>query len=138
MTGLSAPDSAVEIEKPHAKIGELLVERLFCARPPADERRPDAGDDRPEASCAVDGAAIRASVDPLVARRRRQRVGADHEDGRSLPTDAERLEAPDLPEADRAVLSLRPERHVPTSIATLRITIARMPARTLQRCPCRH
>lgn len=30
----------------------------------------------------------------------------------------------------------RPERHVPTSIATMRITIARALARTLPRCPC--
>ncbi|EGX99679.1 transposase [Nitrospirillum viridazoti Y2] len=30
----------------------------------------------------------------------------------------------------------RPERHVPTSIATMRITIARALAKTLPRCPC--
>ena len=31
---------------------------------------------------------------------------------------------------------LRPERHVSTSIATLRITLARALVRSLQRCPC--
>ena len=33
---------------------------------------------------------------------------------------------------------LRPERHVSTSIATLRITLARALVRSLQRCPCCH
>jgi transposase len=34
-----------ELEKLHAKIGQLVVERDFCARPPADECRSEAGDD---------------------------------------------------------------------------------------------
>ena len=33
---------AEELEKLHAKIGELVVERDFCARPPVAERRPEA------------------------------------------------------------------------------------------------
>ena len=38
--------------------------------------------------------------------------------------------------SDPADLPIRPERHVPTSITTIRITIARVLARKLSRCPC--
>jgi transposase len=39
-----AKDAAwdVEVEKPHAKIGQLLAERDYWRRPPVDEPRPEA------------------------------------------------------------------------------------------------
>ena len=55
-----------ELEKLHAKIGQLVVERDFCARPPVDERRPEAGDGRAGASAAVDRAPVRVGVDQPV------------------------------------------------------------------------
>ena len=45
--------SEAEIEKLHARIGQLLVERDFWPKPPVDEPRSEATDDRAGPSPAV-------------------------------------------------------------------------------------
>ena len=48
----SAKAAEADVEKLHAKIGQLVVERDFWPRPPVDEPRAAAADDRAGASAA--------------------------------------------------------------------------------------
>ena len=52
-----------EVEKLHAKIGQLVVERDFCRKLPVDEPGPEATDGRSRAPAAFDPAAVPAGVD---------------------------------------------------------------------------
>ena len=68
--------SAAEIEKLHAKIGPLLVEReakisaaIFLRRPPVDERGTGAITDRTNAPAPVDSCAVPPAVRQPVMRR---------------------------------------------------------------------
>ena len=49
-----AADREAELSKLHAKIGELVVERVLCGRPPENERVPEARDDRSRSPTVVD------------------------------------------------------------------------------------
>ncbi len=51
-----------ELQKLHAKIGQLLVERDFWRRHPVDEPGPETGADRAGTPGAVDCAAVPAAV----------------------------------------------------------------------------
>jgi transposase len=49
----TARSSDAEVEKLHAKIGQLLVERVFWRKRPVDEHRAETADHRPRAPAAV-------------------------------------------------------------------------------------
>ena len=49
----TAKSSEAEVEKLHAKIGQLLVERDFWRKPSVDECRTEATDDRTPTSSAI-------------------------------------------------------------------------------------
>jgi hypothetical protein len=55
--------SEAEVERLHAKTGQLLVERYFLAKRPVDERRTHTADDRPGASAAPDRETVRVGFD---------------------------------------------------------------------------
>jgi transposase len=82
--------SEAEIEKLHAKIGQLLVERDFWRKPPVDERVLEAIEDRADTPASVDRDAVPPAVDqPVVlllhadAGKRRD-AGADDGDRRDV------------------------------------------------------
>jgi transposase len=65
-----------ELNRLHAKIGQLVVDGIFWRRPPVDERRTKAGDDRGLPSAALDRAAMFTAPDqpirPLLPASRRE------------------------------------------------------------------
>ena len=75
-----------EIERLHAKIGQLTVERDFLARGPEDERSGPQSDARPRRRGAVGPTAMRAAPRGALGRlpggeaRQRQRRAADAPD----------------------------------------------------------
>ena len=62
----TAKSSEAEVEKLHAKIGQLLVERDFWRKPSVDECRAKAAADRPPTPSAPGYAAVQAGVDQPV------------------------------------------------------------------------
>ena len=62
----AAKSAEVEVEKLHAKIGQLLVERDFWPKRPVDGRRAETADDRARTPGSVGGAPVRAGVDQPV------------------------------------------------------------------------
>jgi hypothetical protein len=54
----TAKSSQAEVEKLHAKIGQLLVERDFWRKPPVDERQAEAVNSRSCASWTAGHAAV--------------------------------------------------------------------------------
>ena len=84
----------VEVEKLHAKIHQLMVERDFCRKPPVDEPGPEATDDRSAAPAALGPAAMPAGVDqpfrllPPAGGRDALELGADAPARRAVPRDA--------------------------------------------------
>jgi transposase len=70
----SAKTSEAEIDRLHAKIGQLVVERDFWPKGPVDERGRAARDDRAGPRAALDRGAVPSGVDqPLVLATTAQR-----------------------------------------------------------------
>lgn len=83
--------SEAEIEKLHAKIGQLLVERdFFWRKPPVDERGLEAIEDRASTPAPVDRDAVPPAVDQSVvlllhaSAGNRRDAGADDGDRRGV------------------------------------------------------
>jgi hypothetical protein len=83
--------SDAEVDKLHAKIGQLLVERDFLAKPPVDERGTEAIDDRACSPPLADLGAVPPAVDQPVelllcaGAGDRRDAGADAGDRRGVP-----------------------------------------------------
>ncbi len=58
----AAKSTEAEVEKLHAKVGQLLVERDFCRKRPYDERGATTADERARSPAAADGSAVRVGL----------------------------------------------------------------------------
>ncbi len=78
-----------EIEKLHAKIGQLVVERDFCRRGSRDKRRTTAGNDRAETHEPDDRGAVSAGIDqPILLLLRAGAGNGGSADGSAIIMDS--------------------------------------------------